>query len=111
MLCDDLEGWDGGPWGESEAQGGGDICVLKADPHYCTAESSTTLWSSYPPMKNKFQKKKCELFSSVQFSRSVVSDSLRPHESQHARPPCPSPTPGVHSDSRLKGSKTNMDYE
>ena len=39
-------------------------------------------------------------FSSVQFSRSAVSDSLRPHESQHARPPCPSPTPGVHPDSR-----------
>ena len=39
-------------------------------------------------------------FSSVQFSCSVVSDSLRPHESQHARPPCPSPSPGVHSDSR-----------
>ena len=38
--------------------------------------------------------------SSVQFSRSIVSDSLQPHESQHARPPCPSPTPGVHSDSR-----------
>ena len=38
-------------------------------------------------------------FLSVQFSRSVVSDSLRPHELQHARPPCPSPTPGVHSDS------------
>ena len=36
--------------------------------------------------------------SSVPFSRSVVSDSLRPHESQHARPPCPSPTPGVHSN-------------
>ena len=35
-------------------------------------------------------------FSSVQFSRSVMSDSLQPHESQHARPPCPSPTPGVH---------------
>ena len=35
-------------------------------------------------------------FSSVQFSGSVVSDSLRPHESQHARPPCPSPTPGVY---------------
>ena len=32
---------------------------------------------------------------SVQFSRSVVSDSLRPHGLQHARPPCPSPTPGV----------------
>ena len=40
------------------------------------------------------------LFSSVQFSRSVVSDSLRPHELQQARPPCPSPTPGVHPDSR-----------
>ena len=39
-------------------------------------------------------------FPSVQFSNSVVSDSLWPHESQHARRPCPSPTPGVHSDSR-----------
>ena len=37
---------------------------------------------------------------SVQFSRSIVSDSLQPHESQHARPLCPSPSPGVHSDSR-----------
>ena len=37
--------------------------------------------------------------SSVQFSSSVLSDSLRPHELQHARPPCPSPTPRVHSDS------------
>ena len=42
---------------------------------------------------------KCELLTSDQISRSVVSDSLPPHESQHARPPCPSPTPGVHSDS------------
>ena len=39
-------------------------------------------------------------FRSDQISRSVVSDSLWPHESQHARPPCPSPTPRVHSDSR-----------
>ena len=38
-------------------------------------------------------------FSSVQFSRSVMSDSLQPRELQHARPPCPSRTPGVHSDS------------
>ena len=36
---------------------------------------------------------------SVQFSHSVVSDSLRPHELQHTRPPCPSPTPGVHPNS------------
>ena len=40
------------------------------------------------------------IFAVHQFSRSVVSDSLLPHESQHARPPCISPTPGVHSDSR-----------
>ena len=39
------------------------------------------------------------MFSSVQLSRSVMSDSLRPRESQHARPPCPSPTSGVHSNS------------
>ena len=39
-------------------------------------------------------------FSSVQFSPSVVFDSLQPHESQRARPPCPSKTPGVHSNSR-----------
>ena len=38
-------------------------------------------------------------FRSDQISRSVVSDYLWPHESQYARPPCPSPTPGVHSDS------------
>ena len=40
------------------------------------------------------------LLHSVQFSHSVMSDSLWPHESQHARPPRPSPTPRVHSDSR-----------
>ena len=45
------------------------------------------------------------LFSSVQFSRSVVSDSLR-HESHHARPPCPSPTPRVHS--RLTSTESVM---
>ena len=38
------------------------------------------------------------MFSSVEFSHSVVSDSLRPHESQHTRSPCPSPTPRVHSN-------------
>ena len=37
-------------------------------------------------------------FNSVQFSHSIVSDCLRPHELQHARPPYPSPTPGVHSN-------------
>ena len=51
-------------------------------------------------MVNKAHKIEILFLASVQFSRSVVSDSLRPHESQHARPPCPSPTPRVHSNSR-----------
>ena len=42
------------------------------------------------------------IIASDQISRSVMSDSLRPHESQHARPPCPSPTPRVHSDSLIE---------
>ena len=46
-----------------------------------------------------FLEAEADIISSVQFSHSVVSNSLRPHELQHARPPCPSPTPGVHSDS------------
>ena len=51
-------------------------------------------------MKAKEESEKVGLkLSSVQFSRLVVSDSLRPHESQNARPPCPS-SPGFHSDSR-----------
>ena len=41
----------------------------------------------------------CKPLSSVQFSHWVTSDSLRPHEPQHARPPCPSPTPGVYPSS------------
>ena len=48
----------------------------------------TAEWHSFMALKD-----------SVQFSCSVVCDSSRPHELQHARPPCPSPTPGVHSDS------------
>ena len=50
-------------------------------------------WLSKPHIQNVLQ------FSSVQFSRSVTSDSLRPHESPHSRAPCPSPTPGVYSNS------------
>ena len=55
------------------------------------------------PQRDKKQKDKhlwiCLVqFCSVQFSHSVVSDSLRPHELQHVRPPCPSPTPGVYSN-------------
>ena len=50
--------------------------------------------------KTNLMHSKLPQFTSVQFSCSIVSNSLRPHELQHARPPCPSPTPGVHSDSR-----------
>ena len=50
---------------------------------FCVTQS---LYLSWPKIQ----------FSSVQFSRSVVYDFLWPHEPQHARPPCPSPTPGVH---------------
>ena len=46
-----------------------------------------------------WREKSMETFSSVQLSRSFVSDSLGPHELQHARLPCPSPSPGVHSNS------------
>ena len=58
------------------------------------------------PIKKKVKLHICvdisqtNLVQSVQFSRSVMSDSLWPHELQHARLPCPSPTPGVHSNSR-----------
>ena len=48
---------------------------------------------------------------SDQISRSVMSDSLRPHESQHARPPCPSPTPGIHSDSRPSLNVVKIQYK
>ena len=51
-------------------------------------------------LKLKKVEKTTRPFSSVQFSHSVVSNFLGPHESQHPRPPCPSPTPRVHSNSR-----------
>ena len=60
-------------------QKGGNICM--ADLFCCTVEINKTLSSN-----------------SVQFSHSVMSDSLQPHEPQHARPPCPSPTAGVCSN-------------
>ena len=59
-----------------------------------TVETICPLINSFPTYV------KCYQFSSVQFSRSVMFDSLRPHELKHARPPCPSPTARVHSNPR-----------
>ena len=56
-----------------------------------TTEQNYADWRKWENCKN--------MFSSVQFSRSVVSDSSQPHEPQHARLPCPSPTPGVYPNS------------
>ena len=58
---------------------------------YLKSLGSTAKFSWWPLLFNAF--------SSVQFSPSVVSVSLRPHGLQHTRPPCPSPTPGAHSNS------------
>ena len=57
-------------------------------------KSGKVAWPTLPPFPDLF----ITIPDVVQFTHSVVSDSLRPHESQHTRPPCPSPTPGVHSD-------------
>ena len=59
-----------------EGQEGGDICIPMADWCWYRAETNT-----------------------IQFSRSVMSDSLRPHELQHAKPPCPLPTPRIYPNS------------
>ena len=69
----------------------------------CTIGGNVNWYRHYGRQYRDSLKKKTgdkTTISSVQFSCSVVSDFLRPHESQHTRPPCPSPTPRVHSDSR-----------
>ena len=59
---------------------------------------SIRVFSNESTLRMRWRKPDCRVIS-VQFSHSVMSDSLRLHELQHARPPCPSPTPGVHSNS------------
>ena len=77
------------------------VFVLYHSHPACDSEDRKTAFNSTLIQTGKKERQvQLHQFSSVQFSRSVVSDSLRPHESQHARPPCPSPTPGVHSGSR-----------
>ena len=89
-------GFPGGSDGKEAARNARDLVLIpgQEDPMQKEmATHSSILVLGTTPLKYQF--------SSVQFSHSVVSDSLRPHEPQHARPSCPSPTPGVHSDSRL----------
>ena len=64
-------------------------------PFLSCSSSYSVCYTPFSRLRNLF----FLVVSSVQFSRSVVSDSLRPHESQHARPSCPSPTPRVHPNS------------
>ena len=85
-------------------------------PGTCSSEKTSFLISSYTVQSYLLFKTQLKYFMKpfvihldspillffwelIQFSRSVVSDSLRPHELQHAKPPCPSPSPGVHPNS------------
>ena len=67
--------------------------------HVCDKELISKIYKELFKIIGKSERNQLKT-GSVQLSHSVESDSLRPHESQHARPPCPSPTPGVHSNSR-----------
>ena len=77
-----------------------DKALLSSSKHFkrgtCKISSPAIVTQRYKPWVKTKTPYQPLLGSSVQFSRSVVSDSLRPHEPQHARPPCPSPTPGVY---------------
>ena len=72
------------------------ICSC-VDEHLCCFHVLKV--ASFSDSREKIGDRLCEVsVGLVQFNRSVVSDTLRPHEPQHTRPPCPSPTPGVHPD-------------
>ena len=65
----------------------------------CTGQGDPSEYPSVPPKSGNDGPRRQIRLSSVQFSRSVLCDSLQPHELQHTRPPCPSPTPRVYSNS------------
>ena len=76
------------------------MCILFSDVLCQLLTSSCPTWLFYHISGTTCIPILSCLSSVSQFSRSVMSDSLRPHESQHSRTPCPSPIPGVHSNSR-----------
>ena len=96
MLCASLEGKGG--WGRM------DTCIYMADFTWYFHRSLFS-WHYHDTVNQLNPNTKKRIFLnlytvlSVQFSRSVVSDSLPPHGLQHTRPPCPSPTPGACSNS------------
>ena len=92
MVAQWLRFWTTNPGGLGSIPGQG-----TRSPHATTKSSYAA--TKDPACQTKTQCSQINKYLSVQFSRSVMSDSLRPHESQYARPPCPSPTPGVHSNS------------
>ena len=72
------------------------LSLMWRDDHLCLLD---LLWGLNRLVHRKHLKQHQVYISSVQFSRSVVSDSLQPHGLQHSRPPCPLPTPRVYSNS------------
>ena len=67
---------------------------------FASASEHLNMWGKTDrTSRNRNKMNKLLQFRSVQFTHSVVSDSLQPHVLQHASPPCPSPTPGVYSNS------------
>ena len=84
-------------WGRGAKISNHDLQIFNFS-HSVTQFLLYEFWSPIIRCKVKILMTSCWV-SSVQFSRSVVSGSLQPHELQHARPPCPSPTPGVYSNS------------
>ena len=75
-------------------------CWLQKQLFHCVQNEYSLRWSGLRLQTSSYKNKLSHQIRPDQISRSVISDSLRPHESQHARPPCPWPTHGVHSDSR-----------
>ena len=75
-------------------------CLTLCDPMDCSLQASSVHGIFQARVQEWAAIAFSIIYTSVQFSCSVVSDSLWPHELQHARPPCPSPTPRVLSDSR-----------
>ena len=75
-------------------------CLLKGTRPNSFSVIRISMYSMFTNLLLSYILKECMFWIYlVQFSHSVMSNSLQPHESQHARPPCPSPTPGVHSNS------------